>query len=947
MNGRKPSLAKRDDGRDPDVSRTPQRRRPRRKRHPGRWIVLVLLLSLGAAGTAYYLRQGVAEDGAVQAVGLRTEYLTNPLGIDAAQPRLSWVPSSAEELMTQRAYQVQVAESLVALSDGTPLLWDSGKTEASQNWNVTYAGSPLVSGGQYIWRVRLWDSSDLASDWSDPATWQTGLLDESAWSGASWIAASTETSPAEVLMRRSFQVDAGDVTHATLTIAGLGFHVAYLNGSQVGDSQMAPSWTDYSDHIEYVTYDVTDMVKNGEENVLGVALAGGWYNPVGQDATDLSAMEYVDQEKLRCRLEIQHTGGASVTVVSDDQWQWATGEVTYASIYGGEDIDHTKTLENWSSPGGSTSQFAAVTTNAAPSGEPVLVAAAYPPERSIGTVSLSSQKTSSGYLYTLGENTAVTLMLIVTGTPGTTVRLQVGEGLSENEVDPAWHDLNKQVGTSRWQQANFTLGSSGSETFKTSFTYFAGSYIDLQVTEGTLSAEPTLQAYEVHTDLTSTGSFSSSDEKLNTLHEAVLRTYLNNLHGYPTANPQRDRLGSGIEGAALAETGLLNFDSATIYAKWMADLRDAQLENGSIPASAPAATDDASSVSPWSGNAIVTVPLSLYRVAGDQQLLEEQYEAMHSYTDYLLSCLTEWLWTTQTSSADPQAMDPGDASALNTIGVFVAVEALVEAADILGKDEDMYVYREKGETIRSAFNTRWFDTSRHTYTRQAGAAFKLASQSTLAAALATGIVPDDEDEGVYSSLLADIAAPTVGTKYANHLVTGVVGTQYLFQILTEAGETDLAYQLLTQQDYPSVFPGASSSEGTLYERIADAGLSHDSTGFGSFDTWLFHGIGGIFLDDLITSNLIRIRPGPITGVEWAEAEIITMFGTVSSRWERTSTGMRYRIVVPVGVTAEVSVIATSGNVIRGSSSIATFTDPYDAERQVLHLQSGTYVIETR
>ncbi|MBN1172966.1 MAG: alpha-L-rhamnosidase N-terminal domain-containing protein [Micromonosporaceae bacterium] len=931
------------------MSRVPQRRR-RPQRHPGRWLLGLLVVALAAGGAAFYFRQTAVEDGAVSAVGLRTEFLTNPLGIDTTTPRLSWVPSTTRDFTRQHAYQIQVAESSSSLGDGVNLQWDSGRMESAQSWGIAYTGTPLVSGHQYCWRVRLWDGNQRASDWSEQATWQMGLLDDAAWGEATWIAASAKTAPAAVLLRRAFEVEQGKVQRATLTVAGLGFHVLYANGTRVGDSVMAPAWTGYSDRIAYTTYDVTTMIKAGAKNVVGVALAGGWYHPNSTDTAGLATMSYVDEEKLLARLDIQLEGGTAQTIVSDKQWTWATGDVTYASVRGGEDIDHTKSRKDWSSREGEVGAFSPVSTKASPKGKPKLVSTTMPLERKIGTIELTRKQTGTGYLYTLERNVTGTLLLMLTGTPGTTVRIQVGEGLDGDRVDPSWHDLNDQVGTGRWQQVNLTLASAERETFETSFTYFAGSYLDLEITAGRLTAEPSMQVYEVHTDLAASGSFTSANKQLNALHEAVRRTYLNNAHGYPTCSPQRDRLGAGAIGAAMAETGLLNFSNAsTMYAKWMADFRDAQSDDGFIPLSAPAtAARSTTNWSPWWGNALATVPLDSYRLTSDRRVLEDQYPAMRQYADYLLKRANGGIWPAATTLApDEQAIDTGDISQFNTLGVYVAVQAVVETAKILSKDEDMYVYKEKAELVRSAFNTKWFSKARHAYARQAGGTFKLAPQSVLAIAISTGIVPDGESAAVLSSLLGDIAKPAIGQKYAYRLLTGVVGTRYLFRVLADAGAADTAHRILTQSGYPGVLPAALSAEGTLYERTTDAGGSHNSPGFGSFGTWLFRGVGGIRLDDLNSTGLIKIRPGLVNGVAWAEAEVVTVRGTVSSRWERTSTGIRYRIVVPVGAAAELSILATAGNVAQGSQRVATFTDPAASDRQMLHLRSGTYIIETR
>ncbi|MBT8227860.1 MAG: hypothetical protein HKP61_08105 [Dactylosporangium sp.] len=888
-----------------------------------------------------------APTSAVTAADLRTEYLSQPIGIDAVKPRLSWVPVAKTKARRQWAYQIQVAGSAGSLRAESDLLWDSGQIRSERSWGIRYTGSALSSGRSYAWRVRLWDRADAQPVWSEPATWQMGLLDEEAWGRAAWIAAPTSTAPAALLLRRSFQLPSGSITEATLTVAGVGFHVPYLNGERASDTEMAPAWTDYIDRIAYTTYDVTGAVRGGTANVLGVALAGGWYHPNSPDSWGFEAMPYVDREKLRLRLDVRHQGGSTTTIVSDSEWQWATGDVTYASVRGGEDIDHTRDAGPWTTVDAEVGGFAPVAVGVAPKGRPALVATAMPAERRTTTIATTVKKTTSGYLYTLDENVSAALTVKLTGTKGTTVRLQVGEGLAGNRVDPAWNNLNDKVPGSRWQQINLTLGSSQLETFETTFTYFAGLYIDLKVTKGKLSAPPELTVHAVHTDVASAGSFASSDRQLNALHEAFRRTYLNNLHGYPMDCPQRERLGYGGDAGVLTPTALLNFDAVTVYEKWMVDFRDAQATDGFVPFTVPAYDGrDPYWWSPWWGNAIATIPVDLYRLRGDTAVLERQYPAMQAYIAYLVKHLNAGIWADNGFPSDHESLDHGDSRQFNTLAVAVALRAMIDAAAVLDQQEDAETYGEHLNTVRSAFNTRWFDASRGTYARQAvGSAFRIAPQAVLATTLANDLVPEGQAEAVLTSLKADIAEPAAGAKYANHLITGIVGTRYLFDVLTDADMADIAYRLLTQQTYPGVLPGVLAPGGTLHERIADSGLSHDHPMFGSYDSWLYRGLAGLRVGALAADGMLRVRPGLVDGVDWVEATVSTTRGPAASRWERFDGGVRYTITVPVGASAEVSVVATAGAVTVDGTREATTTDQAAADRQVLRLRSGTYVVE--
>jgi len=142
--------------------------------------------------------------------GLRTEYKENSLGIDTRKPRLSWQIRSDARGLTQSAYQVRVARGESDLHTGSNLAWDSGKANSDESIHRAYDGPLLQSGRRYYWQVRVWDGSGAASDWSEPAYWETGLLQPSDWQ-ANRIEPDlpedvSRSGPAPIL-RRSFKVN--------------------------------------------------------------------------------------------------------------------------------------------------------------------------------------------------------------------------------------------------------------------------------------------------------------------------------------------------------------------------------------------------------------------------------------------------------------------------------------------------------------------------------------------------------------------------------------------------------------------------------------------------------------------------------------------------------------------------------------------------------------------
>ena len=122
----------------------------------------------------------------VRVMRLRCEYLADPMGIETASPRLSWVLESSERAQRQSGYQILVASEPGKLGAERADLWNTGKVDSAETVHVEYEGKRIVSGRRCFWKVRVWDKNDQPSRWSDVGKWSMGLLEASDWK-AQWI----------------------------------------------------------------------------------------------------------------------------------------------------------------------------------------------------------------------------------------------------------------------------------------------------------------------------------------------------------------------------------------------------------------------------------------------------------------------------------------------------------------------------------------------------------------------------------------------------------------------------------------------------------------------------------------------------------------------------------------------------------------------------------------
>ena len=281
---------------------------------------------------------------------LTCEYRTDPRGIDAAHPRLSWQLQSSGRGERQTAYRILVADSPKMLAENTGRVWDSGKVLSGQSVTVRYGGPRLSSGERCFWKVLVWDKDGHLSPNSPVGFWQMGLLHPADWR-AHWISAPTPRSTQEggltlppcPYLRKAFTL-AKPVQQATLYATARGLYALSVNRKRIGDAVFAPGWTDYTKRIAYQTYDVTGRLHVGQ-NALGAVLGDGWWG--GYVGFGRQRGHYGDHPQLWAQLVIEYADGSRRTIVTDGSWRGATGPLLHSDFLQGETYDSRRRPMNW------------------------------------------------------------------------------------------------------------------------------------------------------------------------------------------------------------------------------------------------------------------------------------------------------------------------------------------------------------------------------------------------------------------------------------------------------------------------------------------------------------------------------------------------------------------------------------------------------------------------
>ena len=848
---------------------------------------------------------------------LRCEYLTNPLGLGEPSPRLGWILESRRRNQAQSAYQILVAESEEELNADRGTLWDSGKIASNRSVGVVYEGKRLGSRARCYWKVRVWDSDDNPSPYSEPASWEIGLLHRSDWTGR-WIGLG-EADPEEghappsgeeladpllrgltpsPYLRKTFE-SKGAVRRALLHATARGVYELYVNGRRVGDYVLAPGWTDYRERIQSQTYDVTGMLGTGE-NVIGGILGDGWYASFFGFDPKRRGAHYGSRPQLLVQLEVEYEDGSSQVVATDDSWRSSTGPILFSDLLMGESYDAREEMPGWHSPGFDDSGWRSVAVENVGEEAP-LVAEPNQPIRVTGEVAAQTvtEPKSGTYVFDMGQNMVGWVRLKVRGEAGTKVTLRHAEALSP--------DGTIYISNLRFARAtdSYVLRGKGEEVYEPRFTFHGFRYVEVTGYPG----EPPLDAINgcvVHSDTPPTGYFECSNRMVNKLQENILWGQRGNFLSVPTDCPQRDeRLGWMGDAQIFVRTASYNMDVATFFAKWMVDVEDAQSPEGAFPDVAPLLpmSLDLSRGAPAWGDAGIIVPWTIYKVYEDTRIVERHYQAMTLWMGYLHEANPDLLRRNKLGNNYGDWLSPfGDATPRDLLATaYWAYDAklMAEMARAIGRDAD--AYDKLFENIKDAFNRAYVGPEGRV---------KGDTQTSYVLALHMDLLPEE-----LRAKAAEYLVRTIEEKDW-HLATGFVGVGYLCPVLTEAGYPDVAYRLLNNETYPSWGYTIKQGATTIWERwdgwTGEGGFqspnmnSFNHYSLGSVGEWLYRYVAGI---DAETPGFDRIfiRPRPGGSLTYARARYDSVRGRIESGWNISDGQFRLRVTIPANATATVHV----------------------------------------
>jgi alpha-L-rhamnosidase len=883
--------------------------------------------------------------GLMHPIDLTCEFLRDPVGIDVAQPRLSWklkALNTKARGLRQTAYRIVVASSSRALAGGKGDLWDTGKVESNICNLVTYGGPALKSRNIYFWKVKCWDQDGKESDWSKPARWSVGLLNATDWK-AKWLGFETAMRPAPVIgnsehpypdwvqnrpapiFRRAFKAKA-KVKSAVASVCGVGFYELRLNGKKIGDHELDPPFTRYDKRCLYATYDVTKRIKQGE-NALGMLIGNGWFDVNENEEWNFLNAHWRAKPRFILNLHLTYSDGSVEDVSTDDKWKATHGPIQRDAIRNGEFYDARKEQPGWDAPGFDDSRWQAVEVVEGPKG--VLRSLSMPPVKVMQTRESEkiTEPKAGEYVLDYGQNIAGRCILNVKAKAGTEIVIRYGERLAaDGTLDQKLLKLGVYAGPI--QEERYIASGKGMETWHSRFTYSGFRYVQVSG----LPAKPTqktLIAQVLHTAFEDTGTFECSNTLLNDVVRLTRWAYKGNYLGIPTDCPHREKNGWTGDAHVISETAQFLFENTAAYEKWMNDFKDEQPPAGDFPGIIPN-PGWGYGIGPAWDSAYIIIPWNLYLYRGDKGVLEEHYEGMKRFVDCLAGRAKGFI----IDYGLPDWLPPktGTPTAVTSTGYFYYdAKTLARIASLLGHEEDVERYTELAANIRKAFVTAFL---------QPDGKIGEGSQAAQACALFFGLVDSNDAKKVASVLASNVEA------YDGHLDVGFHGNRWLFAALSDQGRHDLAYRVATQTTFPSVGFMLKSGATTIWEDwYANNSLNH--VAFGCVVGWYYTHLAGIQIDPAKPGFAhFTVRPQPVGDLKWVRAKTMTPHGEVSVSW-RLDKAFTLEVVVPPNSTATVWVPASdASSVTEGGRSAAAAPGVRSAGMKdgaaLFEVGSGTY-----
>ncbi|MFP5075856.1 family 78 glycoside hydrolase catalytic domain [Rhizobium sp. YIM 134829] len=691
---------------------------------------------------------------------------------------------------------------------------------------------------------------------------------------------------------------AGGEGPVTLLISALGLYRCFINGARVGQDLLTPGWTNYDARIAYQTYDVTALLRDGD-NRIEIWLGDGWFRSPIMWGTDAIANCWGERTAAIAELRL----GAKTLAKTDASWKSGLLPIRKAGIYFGEIYDAR--LEPPAETHG---------TEVLGFDERRLVAHETSPVRELPALEPVDRWTDAEgrTVYDFGQNVGGYVRFSVRGAAGDEVHVEHSEVLG-----PDRHFDNRNY-RSADAVLHYTLRGGEVETYAPIFTFQGFRYA--RVTLSGQAEIVAIRSIPISSVSELKGGFTSANPLVDRLVLNTIWSQRANFIEVPTDCPQRDeRLGWTGDAQVFAATACWLTDSQSFLRKYLRDVMADQRPDGAIPHFSPDPTrlhpqnfPGFAGSTGW-GDAIVVIPWVLYTHYADKAVLSECLGAMQRWVDFVWSIsdgpvvrpparwgdrgftFGDWLQPVG-DNRKPRPTIADDCAA--TLYHFISTDLLARIAAVLGETDLEARMKERAEAIRAAFALEFITP-----------AGRLAhnDQTSYALAFLYGLVPPDKVDAAkahFRRVIVD-ADYTIGT--------GFIGTPALLPALTKLGMDDLAERVFLQEKVPGWLYQVSQGATTIWERwdsMAPDGTiyepemnSYNHYAYGAVCQWLFESVAGIAPSPEVPGfDEMVIDPAPIRALSPVRAHHDVRQGRIAVAWTCEGDQVRYELTLPEGCT---------------------------------------------
>ena len=826
---------------------------------------------------------------------LACENLVNPLAIDNTDPHFSWKLCSDANGAASTAYQVIVATCPEKLDENNADLWNSGKVVSQEIVSVPYGGKKLSSKAFAYWKVRVWDENGKAGEWSEPAYFGVGFLEDNDWaSNAAYIGVPNNKGKSEVspLLRKKFTVREKDGRYL-LHVNSLGYHEAYVNGTAVSDAVLTPAVAQFGVRTRIVTYDVTPLVKAGE-NDLVLWTGKGWYQT--HNKAVVPGGPYV-----RAQLDCLADGSATALAATDGSWEYAESERRTFGPWlphemGGEIVDARRVLPDFKSETLDGLKWKSVKVADIPAhkASPQMCEL----NRIVETLHpVAVHKVGEdSYIYDMGTCfVGFTEVKMPVVKKGKTIKLYYEDYYLNNLADFRDKEYtDKYIGDGR-----------NEGKFSSKFNYKGYRYLKIIGLADPLPLDA-ITGGKVRTDYKAATTFECSDADINTIYNMIHNTcHALTLGGYMVDCPQVERFGYGGDGNASTPTLQTLGNVAPLYMNWIGTWADCQRPDGGMPHTAP--NPYPAGGGPYWCTFIIPAAWHTYINYGDRRLIDRFYPNMQKWIEYAEAhsvdgILKDWgetdyrSWYLGDWAVPHEVIDQQDPRSIDIVSNCVLSDAyavMAKIAGVLGKDADVKKYQKRHEEHNALIHKTYFDEKNNSYAS--------CSQIDLIYPMLVGATPETEIADVESTLY-NITAE----KHNGQFCTGLVGIPVFTQWATREGKADFIYSILKKREYPG-YLFMIDNGATLTWEMWEGSRSQIHNCFNGIGTWFYQALAGIRPDESNPGyRHMTICPQMVEGIDWVKVSKDTPYGMVEVNWKKNAGSFTMDVTVPAGASATVT-----------------------------------------